>query len=91
MTAQSGSDGGNESDGRQGPLVLVVEDDPETRHFYVDALNHHGFRTDVAHNGLQALDKALASPPDLVLADIAVPGIGAARHRRGTHSRANRR
>jgi two-component system, cell cycle response regulator DivK len=57
------------------PLVLIVEDDPETRHFYVDALTVHGFRTGDAHNGLQALEKAFASPPDLVVADIAVPGI----------------
>jgi CheY-like chemotaxis protein len=56
-------------------LVLVVEDDPETRHLLVDALSHHGFRTEGAHNGLQALEKAFACSPDLVLADIAVPGI----------------
>jgi DNA-binding response OmpR family regulator len=55
--------------------VLIAEDDPETRHFFVDALSRHGFRTDTAHNGLQALDKALAFPPDLVLTDIAMPGI----------------
>jgi CheY-like chemotaxis protein len=58
-----------------GRLVLIVEDDPETRQFYVDALSGHGFRTIDAHNGLQALDKALAAMPDVVLADIAVPGI----------------
>ena|SRR5882672_5844438 len=58
-----------------GPFVLVVEDDPETRRFYIDALTRDGFSTDSAHNGHQALDKALDSPPDLVLMDIAVPGI----------------
>jgi CheY-like chemotaxis protein len=57
------------------PLVLIVEDDPETRHFYTDAFAADGFRTDEAHNGFQALEKALALPPDLILADIAVPGI----------------
>jgi CheY-like chemotaxis protein len=56
-------------------LVLVVEDDPETRHFIVGALTQHGFRAEGAHNGLQALEKAFASRPDVVLADIAVPGI----------------
>jgi two-component system, cell cycle response regulator DivK len=59
----------------EAPLVLIVEDDPETRRFYVDALTLDGFRTDDAHNGLQALDKAFTSQPDLVVADIAVPGI----------------
>lgn len=57
------------------PAVLIVEDDPETRHFYTDALSRDGFRVDQAHNGHQAFDKAISSPPDLVLLDIAVPGI----------------
>lgn len=55
--------------------ILVVEDDPETRRFYTDALARGGFDVDQAHNGFQALEKALASPPDLMLMDIAVPGI----------------
>jgi CheY-like chemotaxis protein len=59
-----------------GPLVLIVEDDPETRQLYADLLHRSGFATDQAHNGFQALDKALAHPrPDLILTDIAVPGI----------------
>lgn len=74
MTARRGLDGSDEHEGPR-PLVLIVEDDPEARQFLVDLLNHHGFRTDAAHNGLQALDKALASTPDLVVADIVVPGI----------------
>ena len=57
------------------PLVLVVEDDPETREFYRSVLMRDGFATDEAHNGFQALEKAVASPPDLVLTDISVPGL----------------
>ena len=55
--------------------VLGVEDDPETRQLYTDALTRGGFGVDQAHNGHQALEKALESPPDLVVMDIAVPGI----------------
>jgi two-component system, cell cycle response regulator DivK len=55
--------------------VLIVEDDPDTRQFYTDALTEGGFAVDQAHNGHQALDKAFESPPDLVVLDIAVPGI----------------
>jgi CheY-like chemotaxis protein len=58
-----------------GPLVLVVEDDPETRQYYSIALAESGFDVTQAHNGYQALDKALERPPDLVLMDIAVPGL----------------
>ena len=57
------------------PLILIVEDDVETRQFYIHALQIDGFRTDQAHNGLQAFEKAVHDLPDLVLSDIAVPGI----------------
>ena len=57
------------------PRVLVVEDDPETRHFYLGVLAAEGFRTLEAHNGFQAFAKAVEAPPDLVLTDIAVPGL----------------
>jgi two-component system, cell cycle response regulator DivK len=55
--------------------VLVVEDDPETRHFYMTILTRQGFAIYEAHNGFQALEKAVALSPDLVLTDIAVPGL----------------
>ena len=57
------------------PLVLIVEDDPETRRLYSDVLQHSGFAVDQAHNGHQALEKALASHPALVITDIALPGM----------------
>jgi len=57
------------------PLVLVVEDDPQTRQFYTEALQRDGFVVEQAHNGHQALHKALEIEPDLILTDIAVPGI----------------
>src|SRR5262245_22597328 len=57
------------------PLVLVVEDDPEPRQFYTEALQYDGFVVEQAHNGHQALHKAIEMTPDLILTDIAVPGI----------------
>ena len=57
------------------PLILIVEDDRETREFYSNALARDGFTIDQAHNGHQALEKALQSSPNLILTDIAVPGI----------------
>ncbi|HTK28311.1 MAG TPA: response regulator [Vicinamibacterales bacterium] len=59
----------------QAPLVLIVEDDAETRRFYIATFASDGFRTDQAHNGFQAFEKALTKNPDLILTDIAVPGI----------------
>jgi len=60
---------------RELPLVLVVEDDPETRRLYALILAANGFDIEEAHNGFQALDKATAIGPDLILSDIAVPGL----------------
>jgi DNA-binding response OmpR family regulator len=57
------------------PLVLIVEDDRETRQFYQTVLSAQGFRTEEAHNGFQALEKATEKLPDLVITDIAVPGL----------------
>jgi CheY-like chemotaxis protein len=70
-----GAQGVSSAGARRLPLVLVVEDDPETRHFYTLTLAGDGFAIEEAHNGFQALDKATAIIPDLVLSDIAVPGL----------------
>jgi DNA-binding response OmpR family regulator len=56
-------------------LILIVEDDPETRQFYLDVLARGGFQVEQAHNGYQALEKALRCSPDLIITDIAVPGL----------------
>ena len=71
MSGQEGLPAGT----RECRLVLVVEDDPETRRLYALILAADGFDTDEAHNGFQALDKATATGPDLILSDIAVPGL----------------
>jgi CheY-like chemotaxis protein len=57
------------------PLILIVEDDVETRRFYMRVFELEGFRTGQAHNGLQAFEKAVQELPDLIVTDIAVPGI----------------
>lgn len=57
------------------PLVLIVEDDQATRLLYREYLARAGFRTADAHNGFQALEKARQILPDVVVTDLAVPGI----------------
>ena len=59
----------------EAPLVLIVEDDLSTRVMYRDYLSHCGFRIVDAHNGHQALEKAQALRPNVVLTDLAVPGM----------------
>jgi putative two-component system response regulator len=55
--------------------ILIVEDEPETRLLYASAFENSGFHTLQAHNGHQALEKALKTLPDLILTDIAMPGL----------------
>ena len=57
------------------PLVLLVEDDPDGRVLFAEWLRQAGFRVEQAHNGLQALERALDLRPDAILTDLNIPGI----------------
>ena len=61
--------------GENSPRVLIVEDDQDGRRMYAEWLTGAGFRVEQAHNGLQALDRALAVLPDIVVTDLNIPGI----------------
>lgn len=54
------------------PLVLIAEDNPDMRRFIVEALRGE-YRLAAAADGEQALAKALAEPPDLVVTDLMMP------------------
>ena len=58
--------------GRQ-PYILVVDDLPENREILVDLLGSEGYVLDTARDGQEAVDKALAAPPDLILMDVSMP------------------
>ena len=58
----------------QDPLVLLVEDDPQTREGYAEFLEIGGFQVSQADSAEQALAQALERPPDAVVTDIALPG-----------------
>jgi CheY-like chemotaxis protein len=53
--------------------VLVVEDDRETRRFFVDVLTGSGLRVVTAENGIEALEQLRRHRPCLVLLDLALP------------------
>ncbi len=57
------------------PSVLLVEDDSDGRRMYAQWLRQAGFIVDQAHNGLQALERAFESLPDIVVTDLNIPGI----------------
>ena len=58
-----------------GPNVLLVEDDSAGRRMYAEWLTDAGFAVQQAHNGLQALERALDFVPDVVVTDLNIPGI----------------
>jgi CheY-like chemotaxis protein len=59
--------------------ILVVDDDPDARDFFVTVLEDHGYATVSARDGNEALDRIGESVPDLVTLDITMPeksGVG---------------
>jgi CheY-like chemotaxis protein len=61
------------------PRLLVVEDDPPTRAFLVEALEDEGYAVETAPHGAAALDRLVQPPadarrpPDAVLLDLRMP------------------
>ena len=53
--------------------VLVVDDEPEVRHFLRDFLSLRGYEVVLAATGLDALTALEGEKPDLVLLDVAMP------------------
>ena len=58
---------------RERPLVLVVEDYDDAREMYAAYLQFSGFDVEAATNGVEAVEKAHALLPDIVLMDLALP------------------
>ena len=56
-----------------GKRILVAEDDPNVRLTIELILEHAGFDVTVAGDGQEALDAALANPPDAILLDQMMP------------------
>ncbi len=55
------------------PRVLVVDDLPENVYLLKVMLESFGYAVETAENGAQALEKARAQPPEVVIADILMP------------------
>jgi CheY-like chemotaxis protein len=57
------------------PLILVVDDYQDAREMYAEYLQFSGFRVAEARNGSEAVERAVALKPDLILMDLSRPGM----------------
>lgn len=53
--------------------VLVIDDANLVRLYYREALERAGYEVDEALNGLEAIEKLLGSPADLLIVDVNMP------------------
>jgi len=53
--------------------VLVVEDDQDNREMIIKVLKHNGYQVIDAVDGQEAIEKAKAEKPDLILLDLYLP------------------
>jgi CheY-like chemotaxis protein len=63
-------------------LVLIAEDDEDTRMMYTASLAHFGYRTAEARDGARAVSEAVRLRPDAMVMDVGMPvldGIDATR------------
>ena len=59
--------------------ILVVDDDPDARDFFITVLEDHGYATVSARDGNEALARLAEELPDLVTLDVTMPeksGVG---------------
>lgn len=55
--------------------ILVVDDDPSTRHSVATVLRAEGFEVSTAHDGPSALTEARRALPDVVITDLSMPAM----------------
>ncbi|MBV9796876.1 MAG: response regulator transcription factor [Solirubrobacterales bacterium] len=55
--------------------ILVVDDEPTIAEVVARYLERAGYRTRVASDGVQAIEAAASSRPDLVVLDLMLPGV----------------
>src|SRR6478609_4175026 len=56
-------------------LVLVIEDDQDTREMYAALLKFKGFAVETARTGMEGFTRACESKPGVILTDLGLPTI----------------
>jgi CheY-like chemotaxis protein len=58
---------------KAGPVVLVVDDEPDVQHFTTSLLTAHGYHVIVAGHGREAIQQLRQRCPDLIVLDLIMP------------------
>lgn len=53
--------------------ILVVDDEPDLTELVKRNLESEGFEVEVAYNGVEAMEKVAANPPDAIVLDVMMP------------------
>lgn len=53
--------------------ILIVDDEPDIRNFLSACIEDAGFQVDTAKDGIEAMEKVKADPPDLITLDLVMP------------------
>src|SRR5438105_4115372 len=59
-----------------GPRIMVVDDEPGIRRMLSAYLNEQGYRVSAISSGEEAVEAVANQRPDVILLDLAMPGIG---------------
>src|SRR4051812_36167084 len=57
------------------PVILIADDEADNRELLAQILEEARFETVSAADGIEAVEMALRSPPDLILLDVNMPGL----------------
>ncbi len=55
------------------PRILIIEDESDLAELIAFQLRSEGYQAEIAGNGRLGLERALASPPDLIVLDLMLP------------------
>jgi len=54
--------------------ILIVDDSPTDRQFFMETLSKQGYECVTAENGDEGIAKSKSEKPDLILMDVVMPG-----------------
>ncbi len=72
VTTQTADDAGIDNEDAGKPLVLIVEDNPDVS-YYINTCLEDQYKTVLAQNGREGIEKAIELVPDLIITDVMMP------------------